>query len=254
MPMLTVSETALKALRELGLTEYETAAYLALVQGGQMAASDVSQKSQVPYSRIYDVLGRLEEKGFIQIQRGRPTMYVAKAPVEVVKLVRLSWEERMERSSRIVVEELQPLYERETKVTTRDVFVIHGRAAILAKAIAMIESAREEIKLSLPGLDMGVEELDAIIEKMLDVRAPHVYILTSKVDESLVPLIPERYEVRTRDRVFGAGLVCDTRETLIMLTATGQAQFLGVYSNHVVFASMAGAYFDSLWTDSVPLR
>ncbi|MGQ4871548.1 MAG: hypothetical protein ACP6IT_06910, partial [Candidatus Thorarchaeota archaeon] len=109
-------------------------------------------------------------------------------------------------------------------------------------------------KLSLPGLDLGVEELDAIIEKILDVRAPHVYILTSKVDESLVPLIPERYEVRTRDRVFGAGLVCDTRETLIMLTATGQAQFLGVYSNHVVFASMAGAYFDSLWTDSVPLR
>ncbi|MHA1742545.1 MAG: TrmB family transcriptional regulator [Candidatus Thorarchaeota archaeon] len=254
MPMLTVSETALKALRELGLTEYETAAYLALVQGGQMAASAVSQKSQVPYSRIYDVLGRLEEKGFIQIQRGRPTMYVAKAPVEVVKLVRLSWEERIERSSRIVVDELQPLYERETKVTARDVFVIHGRAAILAKAIAMIESAREEIKLSLPSLDMGVEELDAIIEKILDVHASHVYILTSKVDESLVPLIPERYEVRTRDRVFGAGLVCDTRETLIMLTATGQAQFLGVYSNHVVFASMGGAYFDSLWTDSVPLR
>ncbi|HDD67783.1 MAG TPA: TrmB family transcriptional regulator [Candidatus Thorarchaeota archaeon] len=254
MPMLTVSETALKALRELGLTEYETAAYLALVQGGQMAASAVSQKSQVPYSRNYDVLGRLEEKGFIQIQRGRPTMYVAKAPVEVVKLVRLSWEERIERSSRIVVDELQPLYERETKVTARDVFVIHGRAAILAKAIAMIESAREEIKLSLPSLDMGVEELDAIIEKILDVHASHVYILTSKVDESLVPLIPERYEVRTRDRVFGAGLVCDTRETLIMLTATGQAQFLGVYSNHVVFASMGGAYFDSLWTDSVPLR
>jgi len=252
--MLTVSETALKALRELGLTEYETAAYLALVQGGQMAASAVSQKSQVPYSRNYDVLGRLEEKGFIQIQRGRPTMYVAKAPVEVVKLVRLSWEERIERSSRIVVDELQPLYERETKVTARDVFVIHGRAAILAKAIAMIESAREEIKLSLPSLDMGVEELDAIIEKILDVHASHVYILTSKVDESLVPLIPERYEVRTRDRVFGAGLVCDTRETLIMLTATGQAQFLGVYSNHVVFASMGGAYFDSLWTDSVPLR
>ncbi|MGQ4870533.1 MAG: TrmB family transcriptional regulator, partial [Candidatus Thorarchaeota archaeon] len=111
---------ALKALRELGLTEYETAAYLALVQGGQMAASDVSQKSQVPYSRIYDVLGRLEEKGFIQIQRGRPTMYVAKAPVEVVKLVRLSWEERMERSSRIVVEELQVVEEIGGPVGLRD--------------------------------------------------------------------------------------------------------------------------------------
>lgn len=249
-----MSEVTLKALKDLGLTEYETAAYLVLVQGGQMAASDVSQKSKVPYSRIYDVLGRLEEKGFIQVQRGRPTMYVAKAPVEVVKLVRLSWEQKLDRSSKAVVEELQPLYERETKVTTRDVYVIHGRAAILAKAMAMIDSAREEVKLSLPTLDLGIEELDAVIEKMLDVKAPHVYILTSHVDESVVPLIPERYEVRTREKVFGAGLVCDTRETLIMLTGGSESQFLGVYSNHVVFASMAGAYFDSLWTDSVPLR
>ncbi|MHA1770819.1 MAG: TrmB family transcriptional regulator [Candidatus Thorarchaeota archaeon] len=251
---MIVSEDTIKALRELGLTEYETAAYLVLVRGGQMSASDVSQKSKVPYSRIYDVLGRLEEKGFIQVQRGRPTMYVAKAPVEVVKVVRLSWEERLDRSSKAVIDELQPLYEQETKVTTRDVFVIHGRAAILSRALAMIESAREEIKLSLPSLDMSIEELDAVVEKMLDVKALHVYILTSHVDDSIKSSIPTRYEVRTRDRVFGAGLVCDTRETLIMLTGESANQFLGVYSNHVVFASMAGAYFDSLWTDAVPLR
>ncbi|TFF91191.1 TrmB family transcriptional regulator, partial [Candidatus Thorarchaeota archaeon] len=77
---MKVSENALKALRELGLTEYETSAYLALVDGGKMAASDISSESGVPYSRIYDVLGRLEEKGFVQIQRGRPTLYTAKAP------------------------------------------------------------------------------------------------------------------------------------------------------------------------------
>ncbi len=251
---MIVSEATIKALKEMGLTEYETAAYLTLIQGGQMSASDVSQKSKVPYSRIYDVLGRLEEKGFIQVQRGRPTMYVAKAPVEVVKLVRLSWEERLKRSSKAVIDELQPLYERETKVTTRDVFVIHGRAAILSRAMAMIESARDEIKLSLPSLDMSIEELDAVIEKILDVKASRVYVLTSAVDDSIKSLIPHRYEVRTRDRVFGAGLVCDTRETLIMLTGEGGSQFLGVYSNHVVFASMAAAYFDSLWTDATPLR
>ncbi len=250
---MTISEAATRALRDMGLTEYETAAYLVMIQGGQMAASDISQKSGVPYSRVYDVLGRLEEKGFIQVQRGRPTLYVAKAPVEVVKLVRLAIEERIERSARIVVEELQPLYEKETKVTTRDVFVIHGRAAILAKAIAMIEAAKEEIKLSLPSLTPDVEEIDAVVDRVLDVRAQRVYILTSHVAEGLIPLIPHRYEVRLRDRVFGAGLVCDTRETLIMLTGGAEQQFLGVYSNHVVFASMAAAYFDSLWTDSRPL-
>jgi sugar-specific transcriptional regulator TrmB len=42
--MMKVSENALKALRELGLTEYETSAYLALVDGGKMAASDISSE------------------------------------------------------------------------------------------------------------------------------------------------------------------------------------------------------------------
>lgn len=38
---MSTSEATIKALKELGLTEYETPAYLALVEGGQISASDV---------------------------------------------------------------------------------------------------------------------------------------------------------------------------------------------------------------------
>ena len=168
---MSVSETTLKALKQLGLTEYETQAYLALVAGGQMGASDVSTKSKVPYSRIYDVLGRLEEKQFIQIKKGRPTTYIAKAPTEVMRLVRLDWEERLKESSRVVVEELQPLFEKETKVTTRDVWVVHGRASILAKAMEMLDSAKEEVLLSLPSFDLSAEDVDTVVERVLLVKA-----------------------------------------------------------------------------------
>ncbi|TFG06099.1 TrmB family transcriptional regulator [Candidatus Thorarchaeota archaeon] len=251
--MMKVSENALKALRELGLTEYETSAYLALVDGGKMAASDISSESGVPYSRIYDVLGRLEEKGFIQIQRGRPTQYIAKAPTEVVRLVRLDLEEKLNRSSKLVVDELQPLYEEDQQVTSRDVFVIHGRSAILAKAIEMVESAREQVKLSVPSLDLDAEDIDAIIERVLDVRASSVSVLTSDVPDSMKQMIPAGVHIRTRERVFGAGLVVDERQTLIMLAGGGEQQYLGIYSNHAVFAAMASAYFNSLWADSKPL-
>ena len=77
---MSVSEATLKALRELGLTEYETAAYLTLIEGGEMSASDVSNKSRVPFSRVYDVLGRLDGRGFIQLIKGRPTRYISKSP------------------------------------------------------------------------------------------------------------------------------------------------------------------------------
>ncbi|TET06755.1 MAG: TrmB family transcriptional regulator [Candidatus Thorarchaeota archaeon] len=251
--MMSVSEATLKALKQLGLTEYETQAYLALVGGGQMGASDISAKSKVPYSRIYDVLGRLEEKQFIQVKRGRPTIYVAKSPTEVVRVIRLDWEQKLEDSSKLVVEELQPLFEQETKVTTRDVYVMHGRAAILSKAVEMLESTKEEVLLSIPGLDLDIEDLAAVTENVLAVKA-HTRILTSSVPDSVKPLIPSNFEVRTRERVFGVGLVVDERQTLIMLAGgNSDTEFLGIYSSASLFASMARAYFESLWTDSSPL-
>ncbi|NHI90408.1 MAG: TrmB family transcriptional regulator [Candidatus Thorarchaeota archaeon] len=250
---MSVSESTLKALKQLGLTEYETHAYLALVAGGQMGASDVSSKSKVPYSRIYDVLGRLEEKQFIQIKRTKPTTYIAKAPTEVMRLVRLDWEERLKESSKVVVEELQPLFEKETKVTPRDVWVIHGRAAILAKAMEMLSAAKEEVLLSLPSFDLSAEDVDAVVERVLHVKAK-VRILTSSITDTLKEVIPNRFEVRTRDRVFGAGLVVDHRDTLIMLAGGDESdEFLGIYSSHAIFAAMSSSYFESLWKDSAPL-
>ena len=251
---MSTSEATIKALKELGLTEYETAAYLALVEGGQISASDISSRSKVPYSRIYDVLGRLEEKAFIQVQRGRPTIYVAKAPTEVARLVRMAWEDKIENASSIVVNELQPRFEREVQASSRDVWLMHGRAAILAKALEMLESARDEVKLSVPSLDMGMEDLTAIIERVLQVKASSVQVLTSRGAESLGLPIPSQVEIRTRDRVFGAGLIVDEQQTLIMLSGSeGNESFLGIYSSHVVFAAMARAYFDSLWSEANPI-
>jgi HTH-type transcriptional regulator, sugar sensing transcriptional regulator len=246
---MSVSDATLKALKQLGLTEYETQAYLALVDGGQMAASVVSTKSKVPFSRIYDVLGRLHEKQFIQVQKGRPSMYIAKAPTEVMNTLRLDWEERLKESSALVISELQPLFERENKQTPRDVWVIHGRASILAKAIEMLDSGKEKVLLSLPSFDLSHVDVETIVEKVLDVKA-HVSILTSSINESLKALIPERFEVRTRERVFGAGLVVDNKFTLIMLAGGEESDVLGIYSSHDVFAAMATSYFESLWKDS----
>ncbi len=251
---MSASEATIKALKELGLTEYETAAYLALVEGGQISASDVSSRSKVPYSRIYDVLGRLEEKAFIQVQRGRPTIYIAKAPTEVARLVRMAWEDKIENASSIVVNELQPRFEREVQASSRDVWLMHGRAAILAKALEMLESARDEVKLSVPSLDMGMEDITAIVERVLQVKASSVQVLTSLGAESLKPPILSQVEIRTRDRVFGAGLIVDEQQTLIMLSGSeGNESFLGIYSSHVVFAAMAQAYFDSLWSEANPV-
>ncbi len=259
---MSISEDTLKALKELGLSgEYEVQAYVALVDGGPLTASEVSAKSKVPFSRVYDVLGRLEEKGFIQVGRGRPTSYTAKAPTEVVRLVQLSIEERIVRSSKTVVEELQPRYEQETQASPRDVWLLHGRAAIIAKAIEMLEGVREEVLLSIPDLDTGmldattdIENLADVVMKLFSLKGARIQVLTARVGEELRAIMPDNMEIRLRAQVFGAGLVVDGTQTLIMLAGgEGESSFLGVFSSHVVFAQMASGYFLSLWSDSNPL-
>lgn len=252
---MSVSEATLKALKQLGLTEYETQAYLALVDGGQMSATDVSNKSKVPFSRIYDVLGRLEEKQFIQVQKRRPSIYVAKSPAEVVRLIRLDWEQRLKESSKVVVEELTPLFEKETKATTRDVWIIHGRASILAKAIEMLDVAQEDVLISLPSFDLTTGDADKIVERILEMKSGiRVRILTSSITDTLKEMIPEKLEIRTRERVFGAGLVVDQRYTLIMLAGGEENnESLGIYSSHNVFAAMSLSYFSNLWRESDPI-
>ncbi|MBC7119529.1 MAG: helix-turn-helix domain-containing protein [Methanobacteriaceae archaeon] len=54
------------------MTEYESNTYITLNSLISAAATEISQKSKVPRSRIYDILRSLESKGFIEIEKGKP--------------------------------------------------------------------------------------------------------------------------------------------------------------------------------------
>ena len=67
-------------LKILGLTEYETKAYISLVKHGELTAKTLSDKSEVPYSKTYEITSNLEKKGLIEVQKGRPMVFRAAPP------------------------------------------------------------------------------------------------------------------------------------------------------------------------------
>ena len=77
---MNISDKTRHALEKIGLTSYEIRTFTSLLKDGELTASDLSQKSGVPYSKIYEVLGTLEEKGWIGSDNSRPTKYFAKSP------------------------------------------------------------------------------------------------------------------------------------------------------------------------------
>jgi len=71
-------------LHEMGLSEYETSAYLGLLSMGKATAKEVATAGDLPQSRVYDILDKLETKGFVVTQPGRPKKFGAVEPERAI--------------------------------------------------------------------------------------------------------------------------------------------------------------------------
>ena len=69
-------------LRRVGLTSYESEAYLALLQRREMTAEEISKMTSVPITRVYGTLEQLMQKGFARIVESRPKKFHAISPEE----------------------------------------------------------------------------------------------------------------------------------------------------------------------------
>jgi len=75
--MQLVNKETLAILRRLGLNQYESKTYLALMSTKASTATELSDAATIPRPRVYDVLAKLEKRGFVVNQPGRPAKYAA---------------------------------------------------------------------------------------------------------------------------------------------------------------------------------
>ncbi len=62
-------------LKSANLSNYEINAYITLSISNPLKAREISERSDIPIGRIYDILEKLKEKGLIENQEVRPKMY-----------------------------------------------------------------------------------------------------------------------------------------------------------------------------------
>ena len=84
-----------RAVQEIGFTEYETKAYLALLDKSPLSGYKVAQGSGVPRSKIYEVLGGLVRRGAVLISHGEPVQYAPLSPGELISRRRREMEESL---------------------------------------------------------------------------------------------------------------------------------------------------------------
>ena len=245
----SVSEEAKKVLREIGLTDYETRAYLILLERGVMTASEVSEHGNVPYSKVYETLNSLERKGWVEAERGRPSRYFPKAPSEALEAARLRLEDMVSGWRNVVLGELQPLYERRELLEKPDIWILRGEFSVLAKLREMLGNTRKELMVAAPAFARSF--VDAVVATLSQLRDSGVNVHVMVTANWDVERIAKAGEVKVRDGMFGGGVVVDGREALLILGEDKPT--LVIWSNHTGLVKFARDYFQYLWSSSEDL-
>ena len=246
MILSLISEEAKRVLQELGLTEYETRAYLSLLERGPMAATQVSEYSNVPYSKIYETLNSLEKKGWIKSEKGRPSQYYPKSPVEALTAAKLKLEDTMKGWEQAILNELQPLYDKREIKEKPDIWILRGEFNILAKLQEMLDKVKNELMIAAPVLTKPLVKATLPMLNSLQNKGVKILLLISKdIQEFDIEVIAKIAEIRTREHMFGGGIIVDGKEALLLLGE--EKPSLVIWSNHIGLVKFAKDYFEYLW-------
>jgi sugar-specific transcriptional regulator TrmB len=232
----------------MGLNTYEIDTYLALLKGGKMTAMESSEKAKVPYSKIYEVLNSLKEKGWIKSGESRPTKYYPVPPLEATRFTKLCLEDKYTIWENTVTEDLQPLYEQKEIVERPEMLILRGQQAVLAKLDEMLKMASKEIVVAAPKFAKPIITIaDPWFNNLKKNTKIQLMIAGTPADGKIFKH-PGISEVRLRDHMFGGGIIVDGKEAMLFLG--DDKPTLVIWSAHVGIVSFAREYFQFLWNTS----
>jgi len=248
-----MSEDARQVLREIGLNAYEIDVYIELLESGQTTAMEISKKANVPYSKIYDVLNSLKDKGWIKSVEARPTKYYPMPPIEALATAKIRIEDKYTSWEQTVIRELQPLYEKQELVERPDILILHGQEGIMVKLEETLKKATKEIMIAAPEFSKPVvTSATFFLETLKRTRVNVKLMVAGKANDwrSLRGLEAVG-ELRARNQMFGGGIIVDEKEAILFLGE--EKPSLVIWSNHAGLVRFAREYFQFLWDSSKKL-
>jgi len=136
------TEALVETLESAGLSPYEAQAYVALLDLGTASATDIADASDVPAPRIYDVLGSLEDREYVETFE-QPSLHArAHTTSEVV-------EDLNQRASRLerAADEITERWER-PELSAGGASIVTRFQTVLERAETIVEESNYLVLLS----------------------------------------------------------------------------------------------------------
>ncbi|WP_461863548.1 HTH-type sugar sensing transcriptional regulator TrmBL1 [Thermococcus sp.] len=166
-------EEIVEKLQKLGLTKYESLAYITLLKLGPSKATDVTKESGIPHTRVYDVLSSLHRKGFVDVMHGTPRLYKPVNPEVVLEKLKEEFINDINELKKAFLE----LYRSVHGEDLPEIWTIHGFENTLERAEYIIRTAKYEVLINTPF------EFLWLLREEIRKRRDIIFVIISNFDE-----------------------------------------------------------------------
>ena len=225
---MIMNQQFLKNLRSaFELNEYEVKIWTALLSKGIASAGELSDISNVPRSRAYDILESLEKKGFIVMKIDKPIKYLAVEPKEIITRVKKDVQVKANQQISMVAElEGTEVFEDLNSLFTNGIEnvdpssitgAIKGRKNIYNQIESMLRSAEKSVVISTTkdGFERKFDNFKFLLKKIKNKGVKVSIITTEKIENKEAQTVLNNKVISELDSRF---VLIDNKELLFMLS------------------------------------
>ncbi|MDQ6722643.1 MAG: hypothetical protein M3Z01_00025 [Thermoproteota archaeon] len=236
----------LGGLEEAGLSKYESSAYYNLLGKGMISATEIAYSSNLPRTKIYSILKKLENKKLVLINYQKPLMCRAVPPNEAFSEIINKYENKLNGLKKIIYN-LQQINDeglRSKGIEEKKYFVLN-QFSTTNKIIDLVRKAKESIDAMINpwGNKLLIHSKDELVKIILEgIRIRIIFDNKCKLENKILPHAIEQKFSKITTNVF----IFDNYHILI-LDNSGTKSAL-IHSNEIFLSTMMNQ-FNDIWND-----
>ena len=246
-----VNEYALTvSLEEFGLSKYEAQAYVALISKGTISASELAYYSDLPRTKIYPTLLKLESKKLVIISKSKPIMCTAVAPEDAFDSI-IHEQINKVNAMNALISNLKKASEesRKSRGSEEKKYFHISANNVLEQIRIMIEGSKSSITIMVDQWGLGLlgeckEQLLSVLRRNLEVK---LLLPSSQICSESYRAIPNEVKIRSSDIVQNC-FVFDETEVLMIDDENGKG---AIFSSTEVLGINQNRVFADIWRNSV---
>lgn len=241
------------SLEEFGLSKYEARAYLTMIGKGSLAVSEIAYYANLPRTKVYQTVKKLEKKKLAVISKQKPLICSAIPPEEAFAEI-VNLHDRRVRNMKKIVDSLQKINDESQRPKgseERRYFILDANST-LEKISSLIADSRSSVTATLDpwGLRLVSQCKPSVVRALTSGVRLRMILGSQCIGNENVFQLPDGVELRTAEVVSNL-IIIDSSYMVSIDSSNGKAAF---FASTDSFAMLQAKNFEEVWSSASDMK